>query len=61
MTSAMSKLVYMPNFRVIGQSVWEKNTNRHTHTHTQTHTYTYTQHTHTHTETETDTLDRYAS
>ena len=28
MTSAISKLVYMPNFRAIGQSVWEKNGNR---------------------------------
>ena len=28
MTSAVSQLVYMPNFRAIGQSVWEKNGNR---------------------------------
>ena len=28
MTSAISQLVYMPNFRAIGQSVWEKNGNR---------------------------------
>ena len=27
MTSAISQLVYMPNFRAIGQSVWEKNVN----------------------------------
>ena len=27
MTSAISQLVYMPNFRAIGQSVWEKNGN----------------------------------
>ena len=26
-TSAVSQLVYMPNFRAIGQSVWEKNGN----------------------------------
>ena len=25
MTSAIFQLVYMPNFRAIGQSVWEKN------------------------------------
>ena len=30
MTSAISQLVYMPNFRTIGQSVWEKNGNRQT-------------------------------
>ena len=30
MTSAISQLVYMPNFRAIGQSVWEKNGNIHT-------------------------------
>ena len=30
MTSAISQLVYMPNFRAIGQSVWEKNGNRQT-------------------------------
>ena len=28
MTSAISQLVYMPNFRAIGQSVWQKNGNR---------------------------------
>ena len=43
MTSAVSQLVYMPNFRAIGQSVWEKNGNRQTETqkdrqkHKQTH------------------------
>ena len=43
MTSAISQLVYMPNFRAIGQSVWEKNgniqtdTQKHTQKHTQTH------------------------
>ena len=31
MTSAVSQLVYMPNFRAIGQSVWEKNGNRQKH------------------------------
>ena len=31
MTSAISQLVYMPNFRAIGQSVWEKNGNRQKH------------------------------
>ena len=30
MTSAVSQLVYMPNFRAIRQSVWEKNGNRQT-------------------------------
>ena len=35
MTSAISQLVYIPNFRAIGQSVWEKNGN--IQTHTQTH------------------------
>ena len=30
MTSAISQLVYIPNFRAIGQSVWEKNGNIHT-------------------------------
>ena len=30
MTSAVSQLVYMPNFRAIGQSVWEKNGNTQT-------------------------------
>ena len=38
MTSAVSQLVYMPNFRAIGQSVWEKNGNRQTETQTETHT-----------------------
>ena len=28
MSCAISQLVYMPNFRAIGQSVWEKNGNR---------------------------------
>ena len=43
MTSAISQFVYMPNFRAIGQSVWEKNGNRQTdrkterNTHRQTH------------------------
>ena len=39
MTSAIFQLVYMPNFRAIGQSVWEKNgnTQKHTHTETQKH------------------------
>ena len=32
MTSSISQLVYMPNFRSIGQSVWEKNGNRQTET-----------------------------
>ena len=27
MTSAIFQLVYMPNFRAIGQTVWEKNGN----------------------------------
>ena len=31
MSSAISQLVYMPNFRAIGQSVWEKNGNRQKH------------------------------
>ena len=31
MTSAISQLVYMPNFRAIGQSVWEKNGNTQKH------------------------------
>ena len=31
MTSAISQLVYMPNFRAIGQPVWEKNGNRQKH------------------------------
>ena len=30
MTSAISQLVYMQNFRAIGQSVWEKNGNTQT-------------------------------
>ena len=38
-TSAISQLVYMPNFRAIGQSVWEKNGNRQTE-YTQKHTQT---------------------
>ena len=39
MTFAISQLVYMPNFRAIGQSVWEKNGNRqkHRNTHRNTH------------------------
>ena len=39
MTSAIFQLVYMPNFRVIGQSVWEKNgnTQKHRQKHRQTH------------------------
>ena len=43
MTSSISQLVYMPNFRAIGQSVWEKNGNRQKdrktdrNTHRQTH------------------------
>ena len=44
MTSAISQLVYMPNFRAIGQSVWEKNGNRqkdrNTDRKTETHTHT---------------------
>ena len=42
MTSAISQLVYMPNFRAIGQSVWEKNGNRQTDRNTETHTETHT-------------------
>ena len=38
MTSAISQLVYMPNFRAIGQSVWEKNGNRQTDRNTERHT-----------------------
>ena len=38
MTSAISQLVYIPNFRAIGQSVWEKNGNIQTHTHTDRNT-----------------------
>ena len=36
MTSVISQLVYMPNFRAIGQSVWEKNGNRQTDRQTET-------------------------
>ena len=36
MTSAIPQLVYMPNFRAIGQSVWEKNGNRQTDRNTET-------------------------
>ena len=43
MTSAISQLVYMPNFRAIGQSVWEKNGNRQKHRQEQTETQTETQ------------------
>ena len=39
MTSAISQLVYMPNFRAIGQSVWEKNGNRQKHRNTQRNTH----------------------
>ena len=35
MTSAISQLVYMPNFRAIGQSVREKNGNRQKHRQTE--------------------------
>ena len=44
MTSAVSQLVYMPNFRAIGQSVWEKNgnTQKHRNTERQKHTQTDT-------------------
>ena len=38
MTSAISQLVYMPNFRAIGQSVWEKNGNIQTHRNTHRNT-----------------------
>ena len=38
MTSAISQLVYMPNFRAIGQSVWEKNGNRQKHRNTDRNT-----------------------
>ena len=31
MTSAVSQLVYMPNFKAIGQFVWEKNGNKQKH------------------------------
>ena len=40
MTSAISQLVYMPNFRAIGQSVWEKNGNRQKHRNTDRNTHT---------------------
>ena len=44
MTSAISQLVYMPNFRAIGKSVWEKNGNTQTERQkdrkTETHTHT---------------------
>ena len=56
MTSAISQLVYMPNFRAIKQFVGEKNENTHTHTHSHTtiHTHPHTHnHTHTHTHTHT--------
>ena len=36
MSCAMSQLVYMPNFRAIGQSVWEKNGNTQTDRQTET-------------------------
>ena len=36
MTSAIFQLVYMPNFRAIGQCVWEKNGNRQKHRQTET-------------------------
>ena len=42
MTSAISQLVYMPNIRAIGQSVWEKNGNRQKHRKTETQTETQT-------------------
>ena len=38
MTCAISQLVYMPNFRAIRQSVWEKNANRRTGAHQHTDT-----------------------
>ena len=38
MSCAISQLVYMPNFRAIGQSVWEKNGNTHTHRNTDRNT-----------------------
>ena len=38
MTSAISQLVYMPNFRAIRQSVWEKNSNTHKHRNTDRNT-----------------------
>ena len=39
MTSAISQLVYMPNFRAIGKSVWEKNGNRQTDRNTERQTH----------------------
>ena len=39
MTSAISQLVYIPNFRAKVQSVWEKNGNIQTHRNTETHTH----------------------
>ena len=42
MTSAISQLVYMPNFRAIGQSVWEKSGNRQKHRNTERQTETQT-------------------
>ena len=41
MTSAISQLVYMPNFRAIGQSVWEKNGNTQKHRNTDKHRQTH--------------------
>ena len=38
MTCAIPQLVYLPNFRAIGQSVWEKNGNRQKHRKTETQT-----------------------
>ena len=43
MTSAISQLVYMPNFRAIGQSVWEKNGNTQTETQKDRNTETQTE------------------
>ena len=48
MTSAISQLVYMPNFRAIRQSVWEKNGNTQKHRNPDRNT-----------ETQTDTLEFY--
>ena len=48
MTSAISQLVCMPNFRAIGQSVWKKNGNTQKHRNTNRNT-----------ETQTDTLEFY--
>ena len=42
MTSAIFQLVYMPNFRAIGQTVWEKNGNRHTDSNTDSNTERHT-------------------